>query len=236
MKSSMKLWRTFAVFLLGAGIGSASVVLLPRIQYEVASRLPKKKTFINESFPVSKDPYLGSETAPLTIVEFSDFECPYCKMFAEEILPSLKTEFIDTGKVRFIHKDLPLPFHPNAFKAARLARCSNQDGEYWESYNKLFKSQECLTCKGPEEILGGALLTKQQTQQCLSEKSSIDDVQANLDLAKRLQINGTPTFVIGPTQKEGHQGEVISGVVPWETFKEIIERKVKAAPTSRENS
>ena len=66
---------------------------------------------------------MGSNDAPLTIVEFSDFECPYCRLFHEEVLPSLKREYIDTGLVRFIHKDLPLPFHDQARPAAAAARC-----------------------------------------------------------------------------------------------------------------
>ena len=91
-----------------------------------------------------REPVLGDSTAPLTIVEFSDFECPCCRRFHEQVLPALKREYIDTGLVRFIHKDLPLPFHRQARPAAAAARCAGEQNRYWDLYSALFDQQTCL--------------------------------------------------------------------------------------------
>ena len=96
-------------FVLGAAAASASWALYPKVRFEVSKLIPEQKTFINAPFAVVGDPSLGSSSAPVTIVEFSDFECPYCRMFHDEILPKLRVNYIDRGLVRFVHKDLPLP-------------------------------------------------------------------------------------------------------------------------------
>jgi len=101
-----------------------------------SAQAPKKPT--TATISIKDDPVIGSPSAPVTIVEFSDFECPYCKRFHEETLPKLKKHYINKGLVRFIHKDLPLPFHQNAHLAATAARCAHEDGKYWEAYQALF--------------------------------------------------------------------------------------------------
>ena len=214
-------------FVVGAAVASACWAFYPRVRYEVSKLIPEQKTFVKAPFTVSGDPALGVSSAPVTIVEFSDFECPYCKMFHDEILPKLRSEYIDRGLVRFVHKDLPLPFHANAAVASELARCSALDGNYWKSYEALFKSQDCITCKGSDGILADAKLKTPAVQDCLNAKQQQKAVSSNLVLAKSLSINGTPTFVIGLTSGNQHKGEVISGVVPWDAFKARIDQELK---------
>ena len=223
-------------FVLGAAAASASWALYPKVRFEVSKLIPEQKTFINAPFAVVGDPSLGSSSAPVTIVEFSDFECPYCRMFHDEILPKLRVNYIDRGLVRFVHKDLPLHFHSNAEKASELARCSAADGNYWKSYEALFSSQDCLTCKGPDEILAGKNLKTPAVEACLSSKREQKAVAFDITLAKSLSINGTPTFVIGPTLQGKHQGEVISGVVPWDDFKARIDEELKVVELSGASS
>ena len=214
-------------FVIGAAVASASWALYPRVRYEISKFIPEQKTFVKAPFTVSGDPALGVSSAPVTIVEFSDFECPYCKMFHDEILPKLRSEYIDRGLVRFVHKDLPLPFHANAAAASELARCSALDGNYWKSYKALFKSQDCMSCKGADGILADGKLKSPAVQHCLNEKQQQKAVASNLALAKSLSINATPTFVIGLTSGSQHKGEVISGVIPWDAFKARIDQELK---------
>ena len=223
-------------FVLGAAAASASWALYPRVSYEVSKLITEQKIFIKSPFSVDADPSLGASTAPVTIVEFSDFECPYCKMFHDEILPKLRANYIDRGLVRFVHKDLPLPFHSNAAKASELARCSAADGNYWKSYEVLFASQDCLTCKGPEAMLADAKLKTPAVEACLYSKREQKAVSLDTSLAKSLSINATPTFVIGPTLQGKHQGEVISGVLPWDDFKARIDQELKIAESSAETN
>lgn len=87
------------------------------------------------------DPALGDPNAPVTIIEFSDFECPFCRRFWQETLPQIKAEYIDTGKARFVYRDFPLSMHPGAFPAALAANCANQQGKFWEMHDKIFSEQ-----------------------------------------------------------------------------------------------
>ena len=172
---------------------------------------------------IKREPSLGSANAPLTIVEFSDFECPYCQRFHELVLPQLKRQYIDAGLVRFVHKDLPLPFHDEAHKAATVARCSIEDGRYWKVYDALFKRQNCLGCLGPEAIAEAAGTDKAKLARCLKRGQAAKAVNANVSEAQLQGIRATPTFVIGQSQGNQHNGLVIEGALPWPQFQQLIE-------------
>ena len=90
---------------------------------------------------VDDDDFKGDEDAPVTIVEWSDFECPFCTRFYTETLGKLEEKYINTGKVKFVYRDFPLGFHANAQKAAEAAECAGEQGKYWEMHDKLFEKQ-----------------------------------------------------------------------------------------------
>jgi protein-disulfide isomerase len=172
---------------------------------------------------IKGDPELGSATAPVTIVEFSDFECPYCKKFHNETFTRLKEEYIDKGLVRFIHKDLPLPFHSNAHPAAVAARCAQEDGKYWEVYQALFNQQNCLTCKGPNGIAETAGVNKKNLERCRKSKQIRQAININISEAELNAIQATPTFILGPSSKDLHKGRIIEGALPWNDLKSQID-------------
>jgi len=95
--------------------------------------------------PIEGDPVLGSSNAPVTMVEISDFQCPFCGKYARETFPQIKKEYVDTGKVKIIFKNFPLPMHPNAQKAAEAAECAADQGKFWEYKEKLFANQNNLS-------------------------------------------------------------------------------------------
>lgn len=175
------------------------------------------------------DPALGSETAPVTVVEFSDFECPYCKRFHEETLPKLKQNYINKGLVRFIHKDLPLPFHRNAHLAATIARCAKEEGKYWEAYQALFNKQSCLDCQGPITITASTGIDKSKLEQCGKKKAPNQAVNINISEAELNGIRATPSFVIGSSSKNLHTGKIVEGAIPWAEFKLIVEKAINEA-------
>ena len=90
---------------------------------------------------VDDDPVLGNAAAPVTMIEFSDFQCPFCLKFWQETFPQIKQTYIDTGKVKFVYRDFPLSFHPGAMPAAQAANCANEQGKYWEMNDLIFKKQ-----------------------------------------------------------------------------------------------
>lgn len=170
------------------------------------------------------DPALGDEKAPLTIVMFSDYECPYCKRFHDEVLPRLKEEYIEKGIVRLIHKDLPLPFHSTADPAARAARCSADNKEYWKVYSALFRDQGCLSCLGPSQIIQNVSTNnKSKLEDCIKSKRISLAIASNASEAALNNIKATPTFIIGPSDEEIASGEIIEGALPWPDFKVRIE-------------
>ena len=178
---------------------------------------------------ISFDPSLGSPNAPITIVEFSDFECPYCKLFHDKTFPKIKSRFIDRDLVRFVHKDLPLPHHENAYLAAKAARCSQNKDDYWNAYHALYDQQDCLKCKGPVNIAKKALVKPGGLEQCLRQSKVDQAININISEAQLNDIRSTPTFIIGTTNKDFHKGRLIVGALPWNKYKEIIEQELDKA-------
>ncbi len=93
---------------------------------------------------IGKSPVLGDKNAKVTIIEFSDYECPFCGRHYQQTYPQIKKNYIDTGKVKMSFKDFPLSFHQSAQKAAEAARCAGDQGKYWEMHDKLYSNQESL--------------------------------------------------------------------------------------------
>lgn len=178
---------------------------------------------------IQAEPTLGSTNAPVTIVEFSDFQCPYCKRFHDEVFGPLKKHYIDKGLVRFVHKDLPLPFHEQSRPAAIAARCSAKEGGYWKTYQALFSRQNCLECQGAEAIAIQAGLDRDNLKQCLKQGKIDQIVSTNLSEAELHGIRATPTFVIGTSQKNQHSGDIIEGAMPWDRFKQVVDNALKSS-------
>lgn len=221
---------------LGIGIGSGITVLLQHwtstsspIPNTLAEREPPPHAALITELLLTGEPFMGSSNAPLTIVEFSDFECRYCRRFHEQVLPSLKREYIDTGLVRLVHKDLPLPFHDQARPAAAAARCAGEQNRYWDMYSAIFDQQPCLACKGVIEIAKELSLDTSALQACMQREATDTLITANLSEAQLHNIRATPTFVIGPSRNdEKHLGNIIEGAIPWPQFKGLIDEQLKA--------
>ena len=224
--------RSVVGFLAGVALGIGSTLVVQRLQEQ---RLPQPSQTQARPIPaltspllLKGEPALGDASAPLTIVEFSDFECSYCRRFHEQVMPQLKSEYIDTGLVRFVHKDLPLPFHPHALPAAAAARCAGEQNRYWDLYAALFDQQNCLNCKGVLAIATEEQLNTAALQACMERKSTVALINANRSEASLHNISATPTFVIGPTQSDGSlDGRVIEGALPWSTFKSTIDEALR---------
>ena len=222
-----------ALLLLGLGIGSGVTLLVQKwTSPPPAPARPKPEPppepKLTTDLLLEGEPRMGSDDAPLTIVEFSDFECPYCKRFHEQVLPQLKKDYVDTGLVRFVHKDLPLPFHQNAAPAAAAARCAGEQNRYWEMYGAIFDQQTCLECKGVSGIAEEQELNSEALQACMQRESTKAMVNANLSEAELHNIRATPTFVIGPTRSDGsHRGDIVEGAVPWPQFKAMLDKQLK---------
>jgi protein-disulfide isomerase len=228
------LTSSIALLGLGLGLGTGGTLLLqattplPRTNEpgEPQKRIQPKLT---TDLLLKGEPSLGNARAPLTIVEFSDFECRYCQQFHQTVMPNLKKEYIETGLVRFIHKDLPLPFHRQALPAAAAARCAGEQNKYWTTYGALFDGQSCLQCKGVVAIARERGVDATTLQACMNRDATKALINANVSEAQLHGIRATPTFVIGPTRTDNtHRGEIVEGALPWAQFKSMIDEQLTA--------
>ena len=217
--------KTVGWLALGLGIGSGGTLLLHH--WTSVERQPPPAAALTTELLLQGEPAMGSNDALLTIVEFSDFECSYCRRFHDQVLPSLQRDYIDTGLVRFIHKDLPLPFHPQAKAAAAAARCAAEQNRYWDLYGALFDQQACLECKGVIGIAEDINLDTSGLQACMQQDATQTLIQANLSEAELHNIRATPTFIIGPSRRDGkHDGDIVEGALPWLEFKALIDQQL----------
>lgn len=167
-------------------------------------------------------PTLGNKDAKVTMIEFSDFQCPFCRSFWRDTLPQIKKEYIDTGKVRFAYRHLPLDFHAGAVPAAEASECANEQGKFWEMHDKIFEEQDKqgtgtiqFTTDDVKKWAKGIGLN---LDSCLDSKKYSNNVTDDLKEAQRIGANGTPTFVIN--------GQVAVGAQPFESFKAIIDAEL----------
>ena len=162
---------------------------------------------------------IGRDDAPVTIIEFTDLQCPYCARYASQTFPRLKRDYVDTGKLRYTSRDLPLPFHSFALPAAVASRCAGEQGRFWEYREALFASQSQLGTEPYGRIAGQLGLDVGQLEACRANGEQESNVRADLAMAAQHGIRSTPTFVIGRVVDGEFQGEVVSGAQPYEFFK-----------------
>jgi len=168
---------------------------------------------------------LGSKDAPVTMVEFTDYQCPYCQRFHMTVFNDLKKNYIDTGKVRFYSRDLPLDsLHPNAIRAAQAARCAADQGQYWALRDIMGSNPDKLDM---DNLMADA--TKLQMDAgafrgCLDTQKYKEAVQTDVLEAMKIGAEATPTFVIGKSTAQGVDGELAVGLQPYTEFVKAISK------------
>jgi protein-disulfide isomerase len=160
-------------------------------------------------------PSRGDAKAPVTIVEFSDYECEFCGR-AEEVVLRVIAEY--KGKVRLVHQAFPLAGHPRAPKAAEAALCAGEQGRYWEMHDLLFAGQGAL---GMDDLKGRARtlqLDVPRFDACLDSGRMVPVVEASRRLGEGIGVNATPAFFVN--------GRPLSGMQPFERFKELVDHEL----------
>ncbi len=166
----------------------------------------------------------GDPNAPITLVEYSDFTCHFCQKFFHETFPKLLSEYIETGKVRFIYRDFPRGLG-NPLRAADAARCAGEQHAYWPMHDRLFNSDGQFSPENLKQMARELKLKESQFAQCLETHKYFPDIEKDLKDAGTLGIRGTPAFVIFPTNVPDNPNLiVIPGAFPYETFKEEIDK------------
>jgi protein-disulfide isomerase len=163
-------------------------------------------------------PALGPKNAPITLVEFADFQCPYCKR-SEETVKELRQEYGD--KIRLVYIDFPLTFHQYAFQAAEAARCAGDQGKFWEYHDELFKDQSKLSTKDLKEAAVRMKLKTKQFDQCLDSGKYANEVRAAMKEGSDAGVDGTPGFFVN--------GRPVTGAQPASVFENVINEELARA-------
>ena len=145
---------------------------------------------------------LGNNAAKIGIIEFSDYQCIYCAEFHRKKFPRIRKEYVDTGVVLFIHKDLPLPMHPQAMPAAIAARCAGAQGRFWDMHDALFAHQDKLNQNSYPGLAKELKLDEAKFRACFENKASYQDIGKDVKTARALGLGGTPSFLIGTIQND----------------------------------
>jgi len=182
---------------------------------------------VNRVIDVSNAQSRGAASAKVAVVEFSDFECPFCGRFTTDTLPQLLREYVDTGKVRYVFRNLPLEsIHPDAFRAAVAGECAGEQQRFWPLHDELFVHQNALTPDGILTDAKAADLDLPRFQQCEASAATAARVRADESQAGQVGANSTPTMFVGTLLPDGstvRAVRIIRGAQPYETFKAAID-------------
>ena len=195
-------------------------------------QLPTKQPSMPLKISTDNDPIIGNPNAPITIIEFSDFQCPFCARFHVETFPSIMNEYIDKGQVKLVFRDFPIQsIHPNALPASVASECANEQGKFKEMHDKLFENQK----KWSNQSLDNVIITfgqyaldigleDEKFDTCLQNGKYVEEIQKDLDDGRSYGITGTPGFFVGNDQIGFIE---LKGAQPFENFKKVIDTQLQ---------
>jgi protein-disulfide isomerase len=200
---------------------------------------PKQREVVSDidvTLDIAGDPVKGSPDAKVALIEFTDYQCPFCGRNEKTVMPQVIKDYVDTGKVRYVLRDFPLPFHKNARNAAFAAHCAGEQGKYWEMHDLLFQNQQALE---PEKLSAYAATLKLDTaafDECMKSDRYAGKVTASLQDGNKATVQGTPSLVVGVMGADGKvKGtKIIRGAVPYAVFKSTLDAMLTAGKTQPE--
>lgn len=224
------------IFIIALSIIVAGIIIGGAVLYVGSKNVKNQEAKLADTLPVPPDEediltsleipigghsFIGEADAPVTIVEVSDFECPFCGKFALDTMPKIKENFIDTGKVKFVFRDFPLPYHPNAQKAAEAALCYEDQGlDYYDIYLKLYENSNDLTLEKLKQYAKDLDADTEKFNLCLDENKFEQKVKEGFEEISRIiqESNiegfGTPAFFVN--------GKPLIGAQDYLTFESMI--------------
>ncbi len=192
------------------------VVLVLFSGYFIYNSLTKTPETPRSQVSADDDPFKGGANAKVVIVEFSDYQCPYCAR-AESTVEQILDAY--GNKVKFVYRDFPLPGHQFAQKAAEATECADEQGKFWEYHDLVFENQQSLSADSLKNYARTLNLDGSKFDSCLDSGKYTQEVKKDLSDGAKYGVEGTPTFFIN--------GIKIPGAVPFEQFKQIIDNELK---------
>ena len=187
---------------------------------------PRGPNVAGKIFDIGENPVRGSDSAKVALLEFTDYQCPFCFRHTTQTQPQIEREYIEAGKIRYVSFDMPIAsLHPLAFKASEATHCAEDQGKFWEMRERLFANQRSLEpWNAHAEALG---LDVAQYEACLSSGKHADAVRSDMAEAQKAGASGTPSFVVGLVDEKDpskvHGLTFIRGAQPFTAFKVALD-------------
>ena len=199
----------------------------------IQNKLPTTQAVEPVKISIDNDPIIGNPDAPITIVEFSDFQCPFCARFHTQTLPSILEEYVEQGKVKLIFRDFPIQsIHPNALPASVAAECANDQNKFREMHDALFENQNNWNRLETVDALSlfsqyasEMQLDQESFDSCLTSGKHIPEIQNDLNDGRDYGVSGTPGFFVGNDQIGFVE---LKGAQPFESFKKVIDAQLNS--------
>lgn len=173
------------------------------------------------------EPFKGDKNAKIVVIEFSDYQCPFCARFVRDTSPQIEKEYVQSGKIKYVFRDLPLTsIHPNAFKAAEAAACAGEQDKFWEMHDRLYENQKKIALSDLPSHAESIGLDKARFEQCLSSDKYAEKIRQDMAEASRVGITGTPTFfvaVVDPKNSKLKFVQLMKGAQPFSSFKMYLD-------------
>ena len=164
---------------------------------------------------IDDDPIIGNKDAKVTVIEFSDFQCPFCSRFYAQTLPSILKDWVDSGKAKIYFKHFPLTsIHPNAQKASEATECAKDQNKFWEMHDKIFENQAAIQIADLKKYAADLKLDTAKFNKCIDDGEKAAAVNADLQEGFANGVTGTPSFFIN--------GQSIVGAQPYEAFQQAL--------------
>lgn len=177
-------------------------------------------------------PAKGPKDARVVLVEFSDFQCPFCGRFSRDTIPQVQADYVDTGKIKYVFADFPLEaIHPYAFKAAEAASCAGEQGEFWKMHDHLFANQTKLKPEDLNQYAEVIGLDKSKFQQCLDTQKRAPTIRKTMAQAGDAGVSSTPTLMVGLLQPNSSKVKVLrvlKGAQPFAAVKDALDNALNA--------
>jgi protein-disulfide isomerase len=189
---------------------------------------------VNAVVNIAGEPVKGNKDARFTLIEFSEYQCPFCSRHVKNTFPQLDKEYIQTGKAKYVFRDLPLEsIHKNAFKAGEASHCAGEQGKYWEMHDRLFENQQALEASKLAEHATAIGVDAKKFQACLDGGKYAAEIRKDMAEADRLGVSATPTTLIAisePNDPNVKVVKVIRGAQSYAVFKAAFDELLGPAP------
>ena len=199
---------------------------------------PSARAFEARTIELGQVAAKGEATAPVTLIEYSDYDCPFCKRHAETMMPALIKDYIDTGKVRFIMREYPIDhLHPRATAASQAVLCAGDQGNYWGMHDAMFADQRANTDEDFQGMASDLGLDVDAFNACMESDKFAEQIRAHQSEGQGLGVSGTPSFVVGLTDPDDpnkvNLTKFIRGAQPLQAFQSAIDELLKTAALAK---